>query len=407
MKFTLKYGMPIVALAALVIGLSLYQSTNAGAAADPKIRSGRGNASGAPLPATVSVGRVAEVDDVETRRYTGQIVPLASVELSARVSGEIDSVGFAGGEWVDEGTLLFRVDPIRYEAAVKKAEAAVAEYTAKVAYAEKSYERSMGLYEQKAASKDILDNAKKDYDAANATLQAAEADLVMARDDLSNTRIVAPIAGKIGITNFTEGNYVTPASGKLAAIVKTDLLRVRFSISSRDYLAMFRNEDILKEKASVILRLSDDSLYERQGTVDLVDNRADGRSDTVTIYARFDNPEGVLIPDGTVTVLLSKINGGKLAAVSPSAVMFDATSPYVYVLDAQNTVQRREVKLGASASQVQTIQAGVLPGELVVIDGMHKTAPGSPVKPVMKDWTINDMDGQDQLAGKFIKPAYF
>lgn len=316
-------------------------------------------------------------------------------------------MGFDGGEWVEEGALLFRVDPIRYEASVKKAEASVTESSAKVEYAKKSYERSLGLYEQKAASKDILDSAKKDYDAAEAALQAAEAELIMARDDLANTRIVAPIAGKIGITNYTEGNYITPSSGKLAAIVKTDLLRVRFSISTRDYLAMFRNEDTLKEKAAVMLRLSDDSLYERRGTVDLVDNRADGRSDTVTIYARFDNPEGVLIPDGTVTVLLSKINGGKLAAVLPSAVMFDATSPYVYVLDDQNTVARREVKLGAPASEVQTIQSGVLPGELVVIDGMHKTSPGSSVKPMVKDWLVDDMNGRDVLAGKFTQSAFF
>ncbi len=382
MKRVFKFGMPALAAFVAVVAIMFYRSTMESFATDAGIS---GDKAPQPVP-VVAVGLVEEVEDVEARRYTGQIVPILSVDLTPRISGEILDVAFEEGDRVQTGTVLYQIDSIRYEAAVKKAEAEVAECKTKVAYALVTYQRSQGLLEQKAISRDTFDNDKSNYEAALAAVQAAEAGLVTARDDLENTRIIAPITGKIGVTAYSRGNYVTPSSGVLVAIVNTDTLRVRFSMSSRDYLDMFRNETTLKQKAAVRLRLADDSLYELAGTVDLIDNRADGRSDTVTIYARFDNPEGILIPDGTVTVLLSKINGGTIPAVAPSAVMHDATSSYVYIVDPDYTVERRNVELGVSGSLVQYVKSGLAAGETVVIDGMQKAFPGRRVEPQMKNW---------------------
>lgn len=384
MKTRIMYFLSFLAAAAFAFTIDLKQlsSYNVSAKADGQPKQ-TGSAPPQPIPA-VTVGTVGEAADVETRRYTGQVVSSSSVNLTPRVSGEILNVAFREGGYVDKGDLLYELDPVRCTAAVRNAEAKAAECRAKLAYAENSYVRINNLYEQKAASKDSMESQKSELDAAHALLLAAEAALVTAQDDLANTRITAPISGKIGMTNFTCGNYVTPSSGVLTTIVQTDPLRVAFAISNRDFLSMFGNEKTLKDKASVRLRIADDSLYAMTGAVEIVANQADQRTDTIQVYARFGNADGVLLPGGTVTVLLSKNNGSTLPAVLPSAVMHDAKASYVYVLNEQNAVERREIVLGPSDERLQLVRSGLAPGEKVVVDGMHKAMSGDFVKPVLR-----------------------
>lgn len=312
------------------------------------------------------------------------MVSSASVSLIPRVSGEVLNVLFKEGESVARGDLLYELDSVRYEAAVKNAEAKVAEYKAKLVYAENNHNRTRNLYNEKAASKDSFENVLSEYEAAEAMLLAAEADLITARDDLKNTRVLAPIDGKVSLTKYTEGNYVTPNSGTLATIVQTNPLRVTFSLSNKDFLSIFHTEEALKEKAAIRLRLADDSVYELPGVIELVDNQANRQTDTIQVYANFDNPDGVLIPESTVTVLLSRTDGLMAPAVPPSAVMHDASSAYVYVVSDEDVVERREVALGANDGEMQIIKIGLKPGERIVVDGMHKTMPGGAVIPVMR-----------------------
>lgn len=340
------------------------------------------NSPGFAAPAAfVTVGKVTETENVETRRYTGHVTSSASVSLIARVSGELLGLGFEEGDFVHRGQVLAELDSVRYEADVKNIEAKIAESKARLSYAAISYNRNAELFEKKAISKDAMDSSESEHEAYKAALLAAEAQLITARDDLKNTRIVAPIDGKIGVTNFTAGNYLTPSSGVIATIIQVDPLRVSFAISSRDFLAMFGTVDRLKANADIRLRLADDSIYEYGGSVEFIDNQANLRTDTVQVYAKFENPDGKLIPGATVTVLLSRRNGGYVPAVAPSAIMHDEQSAYVYVVDGENKVERRDVELGAAKTGLQLISSGLRTGELVVTDGMHKTMPGAVIEP--------------------------
>lgn len=332
-------------------------------------------------PPFVTMGKVHEADNVEVRRYTGNITHIASVDLVARVTGELVKRGFTEGDFVEEGQVLYEIDPVRYQAAVANAEAKIAESEARLEYAEITLNRSRTLYEQRATSKDAMDSSVAETAALRAALAAAEAQLVTTKDDLANTVITAPIGGKIGVSNFSVGNYVTSASGPIATIIQYDPLRVQFSISNRDFLGMFGNEQGLKDNAVVRLKLADDSVYEHEGKVDFIDNQANVRTDSVQVYASFANPDARLIPGGTVTVLLSRRTGGRLPAVLPSAVMHDAKSAYVYVVGADNTIERREVALGPLVDSMQLVKSGVAAGELVVVDGTHKAMPGIKIDP--------------------------
>lgn len=339
-----------------------------------------GEGMGQPAP-FVAVGRVTEADSVETKRYTGQVASSSQVNLVARVSGELLDLGFQEGDMVEAGQVLCELDPVRYEALVKSAEAKVAQAEARLSYAEISFNRANDLYHQKAGTKDTMDGARSEYDACRAALLAAQAELITARDDLKNTRIVAPIRGKIGVTKFTRGNYLTPSSGTIATIVQVDPLRVSFSMSNRDFLSMFGTEAELKANADIRLRLADDRLYPRGGNVEFIDNHANARTDTVQIYVKFDNPDGILRAGSTVQVMLTRRDGSKMPSIAPSAVMHDSKAAYVYVVTDDNRVERRDVELGPGTAGTQLIRSGVKPGELVVVDGTHKTRPGGTIQP--------------------------
>ena len=356
-----------------VLGAVLAGATPMSAAAEP-VKKG--------APVKVPVTDVVQVDDYRTKTYPGRIVPVARVNVVPQVSGEILEVGFENGAVVKEGALLFRLDSVKYKAAVKNAEAKVAECKANLSYAELSYTRHQKLVASHAVSLDAVDNALSTRDSARAALAAAEADLVVARDNLAHCRITAPHAGKLGSTLFTMGNYVTPSSGTLVTLIQTAPIRVRFSMSNGEFLELFgaRNR-FIKARGHVTLTLADGTEYAETGEVEYVENAADEMTDTIQVYAVFPNAERVLKPGGTVVVTLSSTEPVHCAAVPPNAVVMDMKGAFVWLLGPGNVAEKRYVNRGPIVQGMQTIVTGVKPGERIVADGVHKVSKGVTVEP--------------------------
>lgn len=334
-------------------------------------------------PERLPVQAVRLVEDFQRRTYPGRVVAAAQVNVVSRVNGEILEVGFANGAIIKKGQLLYRLDSVKYEAAVKNAEAKVAEFKARTSYAESSYERNRRLLESKAISKDTLESASSGRDAYQATLAAAEADLVAARDDLKNCRITAPIDGKLGSTNFTLGNYVTPNSGTLVTLIQTSPIRVRFSISNRDFLMMFEGKSShIRERGIARLLLADGKEFAEEGRIEYVDNAANEDTDTIQVFVLFPNADHVLKPGGTVAVILSQREGVKKPAVPPSAVMQDVMGAYVWVVGQDDVPVKRYVVRGEVAKDHQFIESGLAAGERVIVDGTQKVVQGVKIVPV-------------------------
>lgn len=340
---------------------------------------------GAPPKAVVAVGKVIETEDMESRRYTGLVVSKSVVQIVSRVSGEILEVGFKDGSVVKKGQMLYRLDPIQYEAAVKSAEAKISEYKAKVVYAQNNFDRNNSLFEKKAVSLDAMENTKAALDAYKAALLAAEADLITAKDNLKNTMITAPMEGIAGVTNYTAGNYITPSSGVLVTIIQAQPIRVRFSISTADLLSMFDDPDSLKKNAVVRVKLSNGTLYPEAGRIELLNNEANRKTDAIQVFATFSNSDFKLITGSTVSVTLSRKKGKMVPAVPPSALMYDNQGSYVYVVDKANKVEKRYVVPGNTTPELQMIETGLKAGETVVIKGTHKTMPGGEIEPVASE----------------------
>ncbi|MBR7104427.1 MAG: efflux RND transporter periplasmic adaptor subunit [Lentisphaeria bacterium] len=337
-----------------------------------------------PAPAVV-VDKVTTAPDVYTRRYVGSIQPINNVYSTAKVSGDLLSQGFKDGEFVKAGQLLFEIDPTRYIAAVKSTEAKISQIKARLAYAQSNLDRKKELMDKKAVSLDTYQSVLSERDTLKAQLLEAEAALILAKDDLKNTRIIAMTTGKTGKAAYSPGNYVTPSSGTLVQTVQTDPIRVRFSLSARDYLSLFGNDTNIRKHGIVHIKLADDSMYGHKGEIEIVDSSIQQDTDTVRVWARFKNPDNRLMPYGVVTVILTRDDGKKYPAVIPSAVSHDVKGSFVYAVDEKtNMPAKKYVILGNALEDLQVIRSGIKPGETVITEGFHKILPGVPVKPVKR-----------------------
>lgn len=333
-------------------------------------------------PPTVLVEQAHEVASTRARRYVGKLKALYDINLVARISGNIIEQKVAHGDYVDVGQLIFVLEDTTYRAAVDSARAKVKLYEAEARYASSNLERNTTLIGQKAVAESSYEEAVRLHSVAEANLAAAQAELLDAENNLSYTRVYSPIKGRMGKATYSPGNYVTPASDKLATVITIDPVNVDFAISERDYLSIFGSIEAMKKFADVRLILADDSEYPGRGRIVFVDNKVDTGTDTITVRAEFDNPDYRLQPGGLATVLLSRELDRKPVAVRSSAVIFDRNGSFVYVIDANNVAARREVQTGELVGDMQIISSGLNPGETVVIDGTHKVRPGEAVMPL-------------------------
>ncbi len=346
------------------------------------IRPAYGQAAHGQAPA-VALATVEKSIPHSEHRYPGRLSSPAQVELVARVSGELLSLGFEEGSQVKEGQLLYQLEDVRYDASVKNCEASIARCEASLKYTKANYERVLGLYEKEVSTLDAMESARMSYETDAASLASAKAALITAQDDLKNTKIYSPIAGKIGKTAYTKGNYLTPSSGVLATVVQTDPLRLTFSMSNRDFLRLFGTEETFRENGELTIQLADGTDYAQKLTFEFLDNKANRTTDTVVLTAKVPNPDGRLVADSSVSVVLNRRGGEPKCAVPPSAVMADNTSSYVWVVDDQNVAHRRNVERDDSDGDFQWIASGLSEGEKVIVEGTHKVMrDGTAVQPV-------------------------
>jgi len=336
------------------------------------------------LAATLSlpVVEVTEKPDLETVHYPGKVVPIARVDVVPQVSGEILEVLFDNGADVKEGDVLYRLDPVKYEAAVKNAESKLAECKANAKYAELSYERHKKLLETRAVSLDAVDNALSQRDKTRAAHAAAQAELVAARDALKHCTIVAPITGKIGSTAKTRGNYVSAGSLTLVTIVQLSPIRVKFSVSNREVLD-FSGGDTGLSHEDVLLKLTlanGKPFSGADGRIEYSDNLSDELTDTLTVYALFDNENLSLVPGGLVTVEVVPKKGVIRPAIPPTAVLQDTQGPYVWTVGEDGSVQRRTIARGRLSGDWLFVEKGLSPGERIVADGAHRVTRGTKIE---------------------------
>ena len=336
------------------------------------------------VPAVV-VESAVEMEFSDSVTEIGEIKAFDTVDLSANVSGFLTEANFKEGELVKKGTKLFQIDPAVYEAAVKKAEADVNKAKAKLTNAQLEYDRQKKLLASKATSQSNYDMADMNLRTAKAELISAEAELKEKRVDLNYTKILAPFDGYIGFKKFSVGNMVGPSSGALARITSSGNVKIYFSIDELSMLRIYDNYPTAAEKDTantpkVRVFLQDGREYKEKVWISAWNNMV--QDGTFQIQATAENPEELLTPGQYVKVIVQVSPLKKRTMVKQEAIMREQLGTFVFVVDAQNKLERRKIVTGMKNGSYQVVTSGLKPGERVVVEGLQKAGSGDLVKPV-------------------------
>lgn len=366
---------PLLAVVVLAALLSACSKSDA-----PKPEAGKPGGPGGPgggmPPAEVSVVEARMGEALLTKDLPGRVQAWRTAQVRARVEGIVEKRLFAEGSDVPAGTPLYQIDARTYRTNFEAAKADLAAAQAVVA-------RYRPLVEMKAVSQQELDTAE-------ARLRQTEAAVARASLDLENTTVPAPIAGRIGRTQVTEGALVGRGEATLlATIEQIDPIYVNFTQSSAELLTL---RDAIQSgrwraagTAKMELVLENDSVYPLSGKLLFSDLAVDPATGAVSMRAEFPNPKKELLPGMFVRVRFAQAKTDQLITLPQRAIQMTPQGAMVLVVDKDDKVAPRPVKLGGMSGNTWTVISGLAGGEQVIVEGQMKARPGSTVKPV--PWT--------------------
>jgi membrane fusion protein (multidrug efflux system) len=348
--------------------------------------------------ASVTVEPIQVRNVAPASTYIGRVQAIQSVAIVARVQAFVDKIDFQEGAMVKAGQLLFELQKAPYQAAVEAAQAGLQRAEATLRNAQLIYERDSRLGRGAVVSQSQIDADLATRDADNADVLSARANLETAAINLSYTSITSPIDGRIGKAAYTVGNLVgaSASAGPLATVVQVDPIRVIFSVADRDIVsALQRTHQTSAKIASTLsldLQLPDGQRYPQHGEIEFIDNAVDPATGTVSVWGRFANPEGLLIPGGFVSVDVQRATPEERPLVPVQAVQDDKAGHFVLLVGPDNKVSQRTISIDRQIGQDWIVTAGLKGGENVIIEGLQKVQPGQVVSPVQAQ-TQNEQTG--------------
>ncbi len=313
--------------------------------------------------------------------FVGRVEAVSRVEVRARVTGYLDAVLFKEGEVVAAGAPLYRIEPDLFEAAVRQAEGTLERTRAAETLAAIQLQRAQDLLDRNSGTVVARDQARAALDQARGAVMGDEASLRTAQINLGYTKILAPIAGRIGRTSVTKGNVVGPDSGVLTSIVSQDPMYVTFPVSQREFLRV-QQEGVQLDRSKIAARIqfSDGSAYDQTGRINFVNISVDRTTDTVLVRASMPNPTGTLRDGQLVKVALQTGAPVEKVVVPQAALIADQGGVYVFVVEDGRAVVRR-VRPGSGGTGPDVIiDEGLSGGELVIVDGLQRVRPGIAVR---------------------------
>jgi RND family efflux transporter MFP subunit len=342
-----------------------------------------------PPEVLISLPVTREVTDYED--FPGRTEAVNSIEVRARVTGYLDKVNFREGYDVKKDDVLFEIDPRPYQAELNRAEANVVLAEAHLNRLNSDYQRAESLVRTKAIGREEFDKIAGDRAEANATVGVAKAGRDLAKLNLDFTKVKAPISGRISRRFVDPGNLVKADDTILTSVVSLDPMYAYFDLDERTTLRVQRELREGKIHWSdetglpVQLGLSDEEGHPHQGRINFADNRVDPETGTWRLRALFVNPDRVLSPGLYVRMRLPVGEPYTALLVAEQALGTDQGQKFVYVVDGDGKVEYRRIKVGRVHDGLRVVADGLRPGEEVVVSGLQRVRPGSPVAPKLVD----------------------
>jgi RND family efflux transporter MFP subunit len=346
-------------------------------------------------PAPVTVSRPIQREVTDYAEFTARTSAVDSVEVRARVWGYLDKVNFKEGAMVKKGDVLFEIDPLTYKATLNQAQGNLETLEARVKRLSADLARARRMLANGAMSREDYDKVVGDRGEASASLAAAKASLDRAKLDLGYTKVIAPVSGRVSRYIVTVGNLIQAgdqAGGTLlTTIVSVDPMYAYFDVDEHTVQRVQRMIREGKAKSArdsevpVWLGLAKEDGYPHRGTIDFVDNQVNAKTGTLRLRGVFANKDQSLSPGFFARVRVPIGYPHQAILVSDRALDTDQGQKIVYVVDKDNKVVARPVRLGALHDGLREITSGLKSGERVIVKGLQQVRPGLTVEPTLVD----------------------
>ncbi|MBE3639028.1 efflux RND transporter periplasmic adaptor subunit [Mangrovicoccus algicola] len=337
-------------------------------------------------PSPVTVVTLEPQTVTLTSTLPGRVVASAIAEVRPQVAGIITERHFAEGSHVEQGDLLYSIDPATYEAAVKQARASVAAAEASLNATKRDEARVSELLDRRVGTQQSVDDARTAREQAEAQLLVAQAQLASAQIELDRTSIHARLSGEIGRSEVSSGALVTTGqTTALAVIRQIDTVYVDVTQSAADVLRWRRRGDATLPGVAdqtVQLRLADGTVYEQTGTLTAAEPHVDEQTGVVVLRLTFDNPDMLLLPGMYVQVEMPTATVPDVFLVPQEGVSRDRRGrPMAMVVTAENVVETRELEILQDRGNSWIVETGLEAGDRVIVAGLQKATPGATVAP--------------------------
>lgn len=333
-----------------------------------------GNTGGEKQPVAVNTYKIVAEDTIVPAEYSGVVAATDKVPVMPKVSGRVLEKYVQGGQAVAEGQPLFRLDSRSYQAALNAAKAGQAQAAANLANQELNLRRYQTLADEDAIAMQTVTDQEAATAQQNAVLQAQEAQVAAAQDNMDDTIVYAPFSGTLNVDDVPIGTFATAGGTALVTISSNNPVFVDFTISEAEYLEMVKSGagnptswgDHLK------LRLIDGSMYAYEGHIAQVNHGMNGNSSAIVVRAVFDNPENVLLPGMYATVVSDAQVKRKAITVPQRAVQQTLGKYFISVIDENGEAKQKEVKVGPQIGKFWLITDGLQNNDIIIVDGYQK-----------------------------------
>jgi len=344
-----------------------------------------------PPPPKVDVANPEQRPITRYLEATGNTAAIKSVDLVARVQGFLESIDYKDGTLVKAGTTLFTIEPETYKLKLEQAQAAEVGAQATVKQAEADFKRQTDLVARQAVSQATLDTSTSTRDNAQASLQQAQVNTKIAAVNYGYTKVTAPFDGIVSAHLVSVGELVGATSPtQLATIVALDPIYVNFNVNEQDVVrvrAEARRRGMTPGELThlpVQVGLQTEEGYPHQGNLDYANPTLNQSTGTLAVRGIISNPDRVLLPGYFVRVRVPFEQEQNALLVPDTALGSDQGGRYVLVVNGDNTVEQRKVRIGPIEGTLRVIEDGLKPGDRVVIAGLLRAIPGQKVDPQMQ-----------------------
>jgi len=351
------------------------------------------NAPSGPPPQTIRDAPVTTGDVPIIINALGAVTPIANVTVRTQINGQLQTIAFTEGQMVKAGDFLAQVDARPYEATLAQNEAQLSKDTALFNQAQSDLSRYEILRKQNSIADQQVSDQQFLVKQDQAAMAIDQAQVDSAKLNITYCHIVAPVSGRVGLRQVDQGNYVqtTDANG-IVLLTQIEPISVIFTVAE-DYLPQIQAR--MKSGATLPVAIYDRANVTKlqDGKLAFIDNQIDVTTGTVKLRAMFDNTDDTLFPQQFVNARLTVDTLANATVAPNAAIQQGAQGAFVYVVNNDNTVSVRQIKVGPVDGERTAITSGLKPGENVVIDGVDRLRDGAKVN-------VRNSQAQNGAAGK-------